>query len=98
MGAINVFYFRDTEKYIVVGSKYLVPCSGEKVLRIRTTTPSIAIMSHTDGFEVLEGYTQSFRATVSDDDSEYASLEVAWFVGEDNVCDWTYVTAAGGLL
>ena len=52
-------------------------------------------MSHTDGFEVLEGYTQSFRATVSDDDSEYASLEVAWFVGEDNVCDWTYVTAAG---
>ena len=47
-------------------------------------------MSHTDGFEVLEGYSQSFRATVSDDDSEYASLEVAWFVGEDNVCDWTY--------
>ncbi len=80
----------------LLGASALVACSGEKVLEnTNNSPPTITIMSHTDGFEVLEGYTQSFRATVSDDDSEYASLEVAWFVGDENVCDWTYVTAAG---
>ena len=39
--------------------------------------------------EILEGYVESFRATVSDDDNEYAELTVAWYVGDEIVCDWT---------
>ena len=55
----------------LLGSSALVACSGEKVLEnTNNSPPTITIMSHTDGFEVLEGYTQSFGATVSDDDAE----------------------------
>ena len=80
----------------LIGASSVMACSGEKVLEnTNNSPPAITILSHVNGFEALEGYSQSFRATVSDDDSEYSSLEVAWFVGEENVCDWTYVTAAG---
>ena len=47
--------------------------------------PTISISSHSNGVEVLDGYMEEFRATVSDDDHENSELSVAWYVDEELV-------------
>ncbi len=74
----------------------LVACGGENVIeKQQNTAPIILIASHSNNVEVLEGYTETFRATVADDDNEFADLMVAWYVGEMIVCDWETVSPAG---
>ena len=71
-------------------------CSGENVLeKQQNVAPTILISSHSDGAEFLDGYSESFRAIVSDDDNEFDELQVAWYVGEDIVCDWAVASPAG---
>ena len=52
------------------------------------------IASHSPDAEILEGYAETFRATVSDDDNEFEELSVVWYVGEAIVCDWEAVNPA----
>ena len=71
-------------------------CTGENVIDKRlNVAPMVLLVSHSDGAEILEGYTETFRATVSDDDNEFSELQVAWYVAEELVCDWTEATPAG---
>ena len=71
-------------------------CGGESVIEKQpNTAPLIQIMSHSDGIEVQDGYVENFRAVVSDDEDAYADLTVAWYVGENIVCDWGEVSPAG---
>ena len=73
-----------------------IACGGESVIEKQpNTAPLIQIMSHSDGVEVQDGYVENFRAVVSDDEDAYADLTVAWYVGEDIVCDWGTVSPAG---
>ena len=70
--------------------------SGENVIEKQdNSAPSIMVASHSASIEVLEGYTESFRATVSDDDNDFSELTVAWYVNEEIVCDWNSVSPAG---
>jgi hypothetical protein len=74
----------------------LLACGGESVIEKQANSaPTVMIGSHSPDAEILEGYVESFRATVSDDDNEYAELTVAWYVGDEIVCDWASVTPAG---
>ena len=74
----------------------MAACGGENVIdKQENKAPTILIMSHSDGASAQEGYTESFRATVSDDDNEFDELSVAWYVGEDLVCDWEVASMAG---
>ena len=58
-------------------------CGNENVIeKQENLSPTIIILSHADGAGILEGYVESFRAQVSDDDNEFDELEVAWFVGD----------------
>ena len=72
-------------------------CSGgENVIEKQdNSAPTVMIGSHSPDAEILEGYVESFRATVSDDDNEFSELTVAWYVGEEIVCDWNPVSPAG---
>ena len=71
-------------------------CGGENVIESKqNTAPVVVIASHSPDAEILEGYTETFRATVSDDDNEFEDLSVAWYVGETIVCDWETVNPAG---
>ena len=73
-----------------------IACGGESVIEKQpNTAPLIQIMSHADGIEVQDGYVENFRAVVSDDEDAYTDLTVAWYVGEDIVCDWGEVSPAG---
>ena len=74
----------------------LIACGGESVIEKQdNTAPTVIIGSHSPDAEILEGYVESFRATVSDDDNDYDELTVAWYVGEEIVCDWESVSPAG---
>jgi hypothetical protein len=74
----------------------LIACTGENVIeKQENSAPTITIQSHSDDTEMLEGYTESFRAQASDDDHDFEDLEVAWFVGEQEVCAWEIVSSAG---
>lgn len=71
-------------------------CGGENVIESKqNTAPVVVIASHSPDAEILEGYIETFRATVSDDDNEFDELSVAWYVGDTLVCDWETVTPAG---
>ena len=53
------------------------------------------IGSHSPDAEIREGYVETFRATVSDDDNSFDELTTAWYVGDEIVCDWETVTPGG---
>ena len=75
---------------------FLIACGGESVIeKQQNTAPVIMIGSHSPDAEILEGYTETFRASVSDDNNTYEELTVAWYVGENLVCDWETVSPAG---
>ena len=74
----------------------LLACTGESVIeKQQNIAPSINIVSHSDGASLQEGYIESFRAQVSDDDDAFEDLQVAWYVGDDIVCDWDTPSPAG---
>ena len=73
----------------------LLACNESVIEKQDNSAPVIMIASHSPDAEILEGYVEPFRATVSDDDNEYSELSVAWYVGEEIVCDWTEVSPAG---
>jgi len=74
-----------------------VACSGSDnvIQKQENISPTILIASHSDGAQVQEGFTESFRAAVSDDDNEFDELSIAWYVGEDIICDWEPATPSG---
>ena len=83
-------------KYLGIFSSILFACTGENIIEKQDNSqPSILIVSHSDGAEVQDGYAEAFRATVSDDDDIFTDLSVAWYVGEEVVCDWEVASAAG---
>ena len=74
----------------------LIACGGESVIeKQQNAAPSILIGSHSSDAEILEGYAETFRASVSDENSAFEELTVAWYVGEELVCDWANVSPAG---
>ena len=83
-------------KIIPFGLLYLTACGSDNVIdKQENKAPTILIVSHSDGVEVQDGYVERFRATVSDDDNEFDELSIAWYVGEEVVCDWETATPAG---
>ena len=71
-------------------------CTGENILEKQANSiPTIVITSHSDGAELQDGYIENFRAAVSDDDNEFLELSIAWYVGEELVCDWMETSPAG---
>jgi hypothetical protein len=83
-------------KYLGLFSSLLFACTGENIIEKQVNlTPSVLIVSHSDGAEVQDGYTEAFRATVSDDDDSFTDLQIAWYVGEEVVCDWDAASPAG---
>ena len=84
------------QRLLPFGLLYVTACGSDNVIdKQENTAPTITIMSHGDGAEVQDGFVEYFRAAVSDDDNEFDELSVAWYVGEEIVCDWETVNPAG---
>jgi len=85
--------YRITSSVVVL---LVTACGSDNVIdKQENKAPTILIVSHSDGAEVQDGYVERFRATVSDDDNEFDELSIAWYVGEEVVCDWETATPAG---
>ena len=78
---------------------FVLACTGESVLeKQENVAPSVLIVSHSDGVAVQDGYIENFRATVSDENDVYGDLLIAWYVGDEVVCDWAAASPAGDSL
>lgn len=78
------------------GLIYLTACKNDTIIeKQQNAAPSVVIMTHSDGAEMRDGYTETLRAAVSDDDHDFEELNVAWYVDEDLLCDWSPANLAG---
>ena len=50
--------------------------------------PMIMILSHADDVEFVAGEEITVGAVVNDGDDAHDSLEVAWSIGDQVICDW----------
>lgn len=70
-------------------------CNSETTTKTFNDNPSITITSHDGTIEVQEGQEELFRARVSDTNDGLNELQVAWYLDEDIVCDWSNPDPAG---
>ena len=83
---------------LTFGLFYVTACRSDNVIeKQENTAPTITITSHNDGAEVRDGFVESFRAAVSDADNDFDELRVAWYVGEEIICDSLAFKVAGPL-
>lgn len=74
---------------------FLLACGEQVIEKQENSAPLVLLVSHSDGAEVQEGYAESFRATISDDDNEFSEIQAVWYVGDEIVCDWAELSPAG---
>lgn len=80
----------------LLGFIFVLACDGETIIEKRdNAAPTILIVSHSDGAQLEEGEDVSFRASVSDETDDAEDLSVAWYVGQDLMCDWAPVSVGG---
>ena len=65
----------------------LLACAGDQSVKAFNAEPVGEITSHGDGDDVYEGYTESFRALVSDPDHAQDSLTVTWYASGVVACE-----------
>ena len=73
----------------------LLACAGDQGVKAFNAEPVGEITSHGDGDEVYEGYTESFRALVSDPDHTQDSLTVTWYAAGEVACEATAAESDG---
>ncbi|MAA79186.1 MAG: hypothetical protein CL916_07985 [Deltaproteobacteria bacterium] len=70
-------------------------CNSETTTKTFNDNPSVTITSHDATIDVLEGQEEVFRARVSDTNDALSELQIAWYLDEDIVCDWSNPDPAG---
>ena len=61
---------------------FLAACSDTSV-KAFNAEPVAEITSHSDGDEVVEGDTETFRGSVSDPDHAASDLTATWYLADD---------------
>ena len=82
-------------RYILSIAVLSTACESDTTTKTFNDNPEITIMSHSDGFEALEGEVISFRAQASDTNDNIEDLLVAWYLGPDVICDWAMPSEGG---
>ena len=82
-------------RYILSIAVLSTACESDTTTKTFNDNPEITIMSHSDGFEALEGEVISFRAQASDTNDNIEDLQVAWYLGPDVICDWAMPSEGG---
>ena len=70
-------------------------CNTETTTKTFNTNPEVTITSHSTSIDVMEGQEELFRASASDSNDGLSNLQVAWYLDEDLVCEWTSPDPAG---
>ncbi|MGC6506827.1 MAG: hypothetical protein ACON4U_00350 [Myxococcota bacterium] len=70
-------------------------CRSDDSVKILNDSPEITIVSHDGNSLIREGELNQFRAQVSDTNHDALELEVAWFSGATQLCEWSVPSAQG---
>lgn len=70
-------------------------CNSETTTKTFNDNPSVTITSHDTTIDVQEGQEELFRARVSDTNDALTELQIAWYLDEDILCDWSSPDPAG---
>ena len=77
------------------GLMYLVACDSDKGVLVYNAEPTVEIISHENGSEILEGYPIEFRAVLSDANHDIDELTSRWSVNGEEVCPFLPPDQAG---
>ena len=80
----------------LISSLAFVACQTDKTITTVNSAPDALISSHQDGQTVLEGYAIELRGQASDSNNSFDELQVAWYYGENKICDWEIPDGGGG--
>ena len=75
---------------------FLMACQNTSTLKVYNSSPTIEILSHSDGATLLEGEPVEFFAQASDLNHDASELSVGWFSADDTLCDWSPPADDGG--
>ena len=64
----------------------LLACKPDSGVKAFNAEPEAEITSHADASEVLEGYVETFRGSVTDPDHSAEDLVAIWYLGTEEVC------------
>ena len=62
-------------------------CDSESAVKTVNSVPEVSITSHSDGVVLLEGYTETFRGVVTDNNHGPEELIARWYAGDEPLCD-----------
>jgi formylglycine-generating enzyme required for sulfatase activity len=70
-------------------------CGEQTIKEVPNSLPTVQIQSHGDNSAFDDGYEVQFYAQVSDQNHENEELQVAWYEGENLICDWEIPDPSG---
>ena len=62
-------------------------CDSDNSVKTVNSMPEVSITSHSDGVVLLEGYTETFRGLVTDNNHPAEELVARWYSGDEPLCD-----------
>ena len=83
--------------FSLLSSLLWMACRSDDSVKILNANPEITIVSHDSNSLIREGELNRFRAQVSDTNHDPEELEVAWYSGATQLCDWGMPTAGESL-
>ena len=73
----------------------LTACASEEAVKVYNSTPTVTIISHSEGAVFQDGYEVTFQAQVQDDNHENSSLAVDWSSNSRILCPENAPTSDG---
>ena len=66
----------------------LAACDSDESMKVFNELPTVNITSHSEGATSQDGYTETFRAALSDPNHETSDLRAQWYLNSEVVCEW----------
>ena len=63
-----------------------IACRSDESIKSYNVNPEVTLTSHSEGSELSEGFTESFRAQVSDPNHANSELQTSWFYDDTEIC------------
>ena len=70
-------------------------CETDDGIKVFNEPPTANITSHADGDILQDGYTETFRAALSDANHNSTDLRAQWYLNSEVVCEWVVPDETG---
>lgn len=66
----------------------LAACESDESMKVFNELPTVTITSHSEGASSQDGYTETFRAALTDPNHDTSELQAQWYLNSEVVCEW----------